>query len=170
MCFAFYQNQDVQYKSAFQTKSLILSFTKNVLQIRLFSYFIECFVPGGNEYIISSTSHISQSSFLVFLNRIQFSRNFSRKLYFFSSAYAYRNSAITYALAERGYNITYISPDADKNPPSNLHQIHIENLYDDFHTEFMKGLVQSKEDVNPIKAAVNLEYAFVDMCNSKFDQ
>ncbi|KAG5685002.1 hypothetical protein PVAND_014205 [Polypedilum vanderplanki] len=45
------------------------------------------------------------------------------------------NSALARALAERGHNVTFVSADLDKNPPKNLHYIHLEKQYEIFVEE-----------------------------------
>ncbi|KAG5685003.1 hypothetical protein PVAND_014206 [Polypedilum vanderplanki] len=45
------------------------------------------------------------------------------------------NSALARALAERGHNVTFVSADLDKNPPKNLHYIHLEKQYEAFVEE-----------------------------------
>lgn len=58
--------------------------------------------------------------------------------------YFYRNSAIANALAERGHNVTYFSPDKDKKPAQNVHNILIEKVYDGFYQEFVKGMFENE--------------------------
>ncbi|XP_001663064.2 UDP-glucuronosyltransferase 2B18-like [Aedes aegypti] len=36
-------------------------------------------------------------------------------------------------LAERGHNVTVVSPDIEKNPPKNVTYIHLENIYDEMY-------------------------------------
>ncbi|KAL7028605.1 hypothetical protein ACKWTF_005918 [Chironomus riparius] len=49
------------------------------------------------------------------------------------------NSALARALAARGHNVTFISADLVKNPPENLHYIHMEYQYQ-MMDDFMPGV------------------------------
>ncbi|KAL7028608.1 hypothetical protein ACKWTF_005921 [Chironomus riparius] len=40
------------------------------------------------------------------------------------------NSALERAFAARGHNVTFVSADNVKNPPENLHYIHLEKQYE----------------------------------------
>lgn len=43
------------------------------------------------------------------------------------------NYALAEALALKGHNVTYYSPDLAKNTPPNLHQIHFDKAYDVYY-------------------------------------
>lgn len=60
------------------------------------------------------------------------------------------NSAIVNALAARGHNVTYVSPDLDKNPPANVHYIHMAELYNEAYYEFVESLINNDVQVSPI--------------------
>lgn len=46
-----------------------------------------------------------------------------------------RGSALINTLAARGHNITVLSVDVDRDPPSNVHYIHLEGIYEHFFNE-----------------------------------
>lgn len=57
------------------------------------------------------------------------------------------NRALMEAMAKRGYNLTILSADIDKNPAPNMHYIHLENVY---------PTVQNGEDVIDLLEFANM--------------
>lgn len=82
-------------------------------------------------------------------------------------AFFNRNSAIYNKLAERGHNVTVISPDLDKNPPAGVHYIHMENQYDDQRDELLKGMLSTTEHPGPFAEVLFLHQICINYCQSK---
>lgn len=76
-----------------------------------------------------------------------------------------RNRNIIHALAERGHNVTAISPDAEKSPPSGVHYMQIDGLYGDSYKSLVKSLQQ--DPVNPLLQLLPIFKSFEVFCKGK---
>lgn len=79
--------------------------------------------------LISSVLKYSNGANILYLNDVA------------SPSHHIWNSAIVNALAANGHNVTYVSPNLEKNPPKNVHYIHMAELYNEAYHKFVEGLL-----------------------------
>lgn len=77
------------------------------------------------------------------------------------------NSAICNELANRGHNVTVISPDLDKNPPAGVHYIHMENQYNEIRDGFLREALGATKENSPFLDIFLLQSLCVEYCRSK---
>lgn len=77
------------------------------------------------------------------------------------------NSAIVNALAARGHNVTYVSPDLDKNPPKNVHYIHMAEMYNEAYYEFVENLIKDNGTVSPVLQPYFFTEYMLQACKGK---
>lgn len=77
------------------------------------------------------------------------------------------NSAIVNALAARGHNITYMSPDLDKNPPKNVHYLHMDEMYNEAYYAFVESLLKEDVKVSPLMQPIFFTEYTLQTCNGE---
>lgn len=65
------------------------------------------------------------------------------------------NREITFALAERGHNITVISPRCDKNSSANVHYLQINGDYQKLYGNIFKHVTESEQRPAPWRDIIN---------------
>lgn len=80
-----------------------------------------------------------------------------------------RNRAIYNELAIRGHNITVLSPDSDKHPPSGVHYILIENQYNTHRDAILKEALEAKNEEPSYLEVYSMQELSFDFCRGKID-
>lgn len=76
----------------------------------------------------------------------------------------FRSRNILHALADRGHNVTAISPDTEKSP-SGVHYMQIDGLYGDSYKSLIKSL--QEDPVNPLLQLSPIFKSFEVFCEGK---
>lgn len=94
---------------------------------------IICYANGANILFLATVTSPSHHFWKIKFKKKDFC-SFSNLIFL-----TFRLSTLSYALAARGHNITYLSPDKDKNVVKNMHFIQLEGLYEGAYLELVKG-------------------------------
>lgn len=79
-----------------------------------------------------------------------------------------RNRAIVYELANRGHNVTVLSPYYEKNPPSNVHYIPFDDDFDTMIVDNVKEILNGTETLNPFYEQYLLVHTYGSVCLGKY--
>lgn len=75
------------------------------------------------------------------------------------------NRVLIQGLAEKGYNITMVSVDNDKNPKPNIHYIYLEKVYETIYTGDESSVLLDMADQRAIEAL----YGVYEWCDASCD-
>lgn len=67
-------------------------------------------------------------------------------------------------LAAHGHNVTFLSPDKEKNPQKNVHYLHMGEIYNELYVGISEGFFTIKEKFTPIQMPIFFSEYMVDMC------
>lgn len=73
-------------------------------------------------------------------------------------------------MAAHGHNITILTPDIDKKPPTNVHYIYLNGAYHELYQEIIKSYLEQPQPANTFTAAVEFTDYMTVTCEGKTNE